>query len=322
MIRSALLLLLACTVAAEAQNIGVKTISPGTATRILVSPALTTTLLLPSVPSGVFGLGLISGESNAPGSIQISHPDGSNVIVLHALTDTARVVATVLLDGKLFVLALEASPTPDVAITLAYKDSSSDPTSAPKAQPLTAEEIVAQRLRYDPELLIGFLRRARDVNILRPIQPALYDGYKSKDVQYSSENQGVYKTTVVTIHRFSKDDVTILQGCVENESDHPLTFDGRAVTVLVANEVHPAKIVDCARPIPPHARTLIDVALEGDVDGSRANLSIENEFRIQLPLAGPVWNLKNGGSTPSAPGPIQPPVKMQNVPMAQVKKEG
>jgi predicted secreted protein len=42
----------------------------------------------------------------------------------------------------------------------------------------------------------------------------------------------------------------------------------------------------------------IDVVLQGDIDGGRANLSIDNEFRIILPPIpgeGTVWNLKNGG---------------------------
>ena len=43
----------------------------------------------------------------------------------------------------------------------------------------------------------------------------------------------------------------------------------------------------------------IDVVLQGDIDGGRANLSIDNEFRIILPPIpgeGTVWNLKNGGT--------------------------
>ena len=41
----------------------------------------------------------------------------------------------------------------------------------------------------------------------------------------------------------------------------------------------------------------IDVVVQGDIDGGRANLSIDNEFRIILPPIpgeGTVWNLKNG----------------------------
>ncbi len=132
------------------------------------------------------------------------------------------------------------------------------------------------------ELLIGFLRRARDAALLRPLYPDLYQGYASRQAQYASDSSAV-KTTVTTIHRFSKDDAIVLQGTVENETGRPIQFDGRAATVEVANEVHPIKLLDCLRPIPANATVPIDVVHQGDIDGGRANLSIQNEFRIILP---------------------------------------
>ena len=68
-------------------------------------------------------------------------------------------------------------------------------------------------------------------------------------------------------------------------------FDGRATTVQVGNEVHPAKLTDCLRPIPAGATVPIDVVIQGHIDGGRSNLSIENEFRIMLPGdTGAVWS--------------------------------
>jgi hypothetical protein len=48
--------------------------------------------------------------------------------------------------------------------------------------------------------------------------------------------------------------------------------------------------------------------IQGDVDGGRANLSIQNEFRIMLPGdTGTVWSFKNGlpGSSFKVPAPVQ-----------------
>ena len=175
-------------------------------------------------------------HANSGGSVQVDHPDGSNVLVLHALSETAHVLATVLLDGALYVLDLQSGPTPDVAVTLVKNDS-----AGLQAQTVTPEQVKAVRPKYDPELLIGFLRRAHDAALLRPLYPDLYQGYATRQAQYTSDSRAV-KTTVTTIHRFSKDDAIVLQGTVENESAHPIQFDGRAATVQVANEVHPIKI--------------------------------------------------------------------------------
>jgi hypothetical protein len=294
------------------QTISTKALVVGSPIKIALTTAYTTALLFPSQPSGVFGLGLGSGNNNNTGCIvQLEHPDGSDVLVLHALTENAHIIATVLLENQLYVFDLRTNPTPsdaDVAVTMVRQGSSQDNGTAPKATPVTPEDIVAARPKMDPEILIGLLRRARDSAILQPLYRDLYSGYSKKEVFFTSDS-GSVKTTVTSVHRFSKEDAVVLQCVVENETDQPLTFDGRAATVLVANEVHPIKLLDCLRPIPAHTRTLCDIVLQGETDGSRANLSIDNEYRIELPSdSGNIWTLKNG-SRPKTPFNIPPPFK-------------
>src|ERR1700757_1130576 len=289
--RRAILLFLAASIGG-AQTISTKVLTPGTPIPISSSPQLTTTLLLPAVPSGTFGLGLVNSQSaSANGSVQIEHPEGSQVLVLHALSETAAVTMTLLMDGQLYVFNLQSGPSPDVAVTLVKADA-----AAPRAVEVTPEEIKAARVKYDPELLVGFERRAQDAALLRKLYPDLYQGYNTRQADYTSDS-GVVKTTVTQIHRFSREDAIVLEGTVQNETGHPVSFDGRATTVQVANEVHPAKLTDCLRPIPPGETVPIVVVLQGDIDGGRANLSINNDFRIILPPIpgeGTVWNFKNG----------------------------
>jgi hypothetical protein len=279
---------------ASAQTIATKILTAGAPIKISLSTALTTTLLFPEPLSGTFGLGLVSqttSQSAGSGSVQIEHPDGSPIVVLHALNESAAVIMTILLDGKLYVFDLKSAPNPEVAVTL-VKD-----TTAPRVTEVTPEEIKATRLKFDPELFVGFLRRAHNAALMRKIYPDLYQGYNTRAADYTSDS-GVVKTTVNQIHRFSREDAIVLEGTVENETPHPIEFDGRAATVQVANETHPVKLLDCVRPIPGRATVPIDVVLQGDIDGGRANLSIDNEFRIILPPIpgeGTAWNLKNGG---------------------------
>jgi hypothetical protein len=137
---------------------------------------------------------------------------------------------------------------------------------------------------------------------------------------YTSDS-GVVKTTVTQIHRFSKEDAIVLEGTVQNETEHPIAFDGRAATVLVANEVHPVKLLDCLRPIPAGATVPIDVVIQGDVDGGRANLSIENEMRIILPPIpgeGTVWGFKNGHGGDKFKVPA--PTEQKPIPLTQTGK--
>lgn len=284
---------------ARGQNIATKVLSSGTPIKIVLSPALTTTLLFPGPLSGTFGLGLAAGNNaqaaSSGGTVQVEHPDGSNVLVLHALTETAHVLATVLLDGSLYVFDLESGSSPDVAVTLVKND-----PSTVQAQSVTPEQVRLARPKYDPEVLVGFLRRAHDAALMKPLYPDLYQGYAAREVKYTSDS-GTVKTTVTRVHRFTKEDAIVLEGTVENETAHPIQFDGRSASVQVANEVHPIKLLDCLRPIPPNATVPIDVVIQGDIDGGRANLAIDNEFRIMLPApegtVATLWDFKNGVST-------------------------
>jgi hypothetical protein len=305
-VRTLVILLLGASLG-DAQTIATKLLTPSAPIKVELSPALTTTLLFPGAPSGTFGLGLV-GQTNAQasnnGSVQIEHPDGSPVVVLHALSESASVLMTVLLDGQLYVFDLRSGPSPDVAVTLVKND-----TNASRAVEVTPEDVKAARLKYDPELLVGFLRRARDSGLLRKLYPDLYDGYASRRAEYTSDS-GSLKTTVTQIHRFSREDAIVLEGTVQNETSRPIQFDGRSATIQVANEMHPIKLLDCLRPIPAGATVPIDAVIQGDIDGGRANLSIDNEMRIILPAGtggvATLWDVKNG--RPVSKFTVQPPV--------------
>jgi hypothetical protein len=304
-----LFLLLFTGAIASAQNISTKVLSPGTSMRIELSPELATTLLFPSPISGAFGIGLVGSQNANQGVVQLDHPDGSSVLVLHALSESARVVMTVLLDGALYVFHLESGPSPDAAVTLVKSDA-----SVPRAVAVTPEEVKAFRPKYDPELLVGFERKAHDAPLLRKLYPDLYEGYAARQANYTSDS-GTVKTTVTQIHRFSKEDALVLEGTVQNETSRPIQFDGRATTVQVANEVLPAKLTDCVRPIPPGATVPIIVVIQGDVDGGRANLSIQNEFRIMLAGDTSIWTFKNG--MPSGRFNVPAPMAKKDIPLTQ-----
>src|SRR5271165_1223571 len=264
----------------------------------------------PGPISGTFGTGLVGNGQTQQGLVEIEHPEGSAVLVLRALGETAHVIMTVLFDGSLYVFKLESGPKPDAAVTLTKVAES---VEGPKE--VSVEDVRAARLKYDPELLVGFETKARDAALLRKLYPDLYQGYTSRQANYTSDS-GTVKTTVTQIHRFSKEDAIVLEGTVQNETSRPIQFDGRATTVQVANEVHPAKLTDCLRPIPAGATVPIVVVIQGDIDGGRANLSIQNEFRIMLPGdTGTVWSFKNG--MPGGPFKVPSPVQKSDIPLTQ-----
>ena len=266
----------------DAQHIDTRVLTPAAPMQVTINPNVATTLLFPDSIGGAFGLGLVSagGHENQTalqGSVALEHPEGSPLMVLHALTPGAKVVMTVLLDGRLYVFDVASGPDPDLAVTYVKTD-----PQVRRGEEVTEEDVRANRLRYDPELLVGYLRRAQDAELMKKSSPELYADYSVRTANYTSESDWAI-TTVQTIHRFEKQDIIVLQGTVQNKLSKPLIFDGRSTTVQVVQEVHPAKLTDVMQPIPAGQTVPISVVLQGDWDGSRAHLSIENEFRIILP---------------------------------------
>jgi hypothetical protein len=288
-----------------------RVLSPGTEMSIALSPGIVTVLKFPLAVSGAYGGGLVAVDPAKPdaaaiGQIAVQHRPGSPIVLLEPLITTAHVLMTCLCGQNLYLFDLRVSPTPDVAVTLLDK--------SPGVAEVTPKEIVDARPKYDPELLVGFLRRARDAALLKPLYPDLYDGYQVRKVKYTSECDA-YKTTVTEVNRFSKDDAIVVRGTVQNKTDRPLQFDGRSTTIQVVNEVHPAKLVDVLEPIPAGATVPIDIVIQGDWDGSRANLAIDNEMRIILPSEGTVWSFKNGG--PASDFKVPPPFQPRQIPLTQ-----
>jgi hypothetical protein len=295
----------------EGQTIVTRALSAGSPMTIFLAPGIVTVLRFPQIVAGVFGGGLIPvdsahGETAVVGQIDVQHPSKSQIVLLEPVSADVRVWMTCMCGEKLYVFDLRSGPVPDVAVTLLDSD--------PQAAEVTPKDIIAARPKYDPELAIGFLRRSRDAALLKPLYPDLYQGYATRQVQCTSDS-GAAKTTVTQIDRFSKEDAIVLRGTVSNETSRPLQFDPRSVTVQVANEVHPAKVCDVFTPIPPNRTVPIEVVIQGDIDGGRANLSINNEMRIVLPSEGTVWSFKSGG--PPSDFNVPAPMKRSNIPLTQ-----
>jgi hypothetical protein len=316
MAKPAITLILLLAAGAQAQIV-TKPLSTTVPIEINLYPGIVTTLYFPDKVAGVFGGGVCSIDPSKPSipagaAIAEQHPAGSQLVLLQPVSKDSHAYMTVLVGGRLVLFELHTGlSAPDIAVTLTNESAT-----------MTAAEIKAARPVYNQELLVGLLKRARDARILQPLYPDLYQGYAVRVADYTSDS-GVMKTTVKRIHHFRKEDATVLEGTVQNETTKPLQFDGRAATVMVANEVHPIKLLACLRPIPPGKTVPIEVVIQGDYDGSRANLSIENEFRIQLPEPDgfqTVWSLKNGIQT-KGPISIPRPSPTPAIPLTQTKVE-
>jgi hypothetical protein len=303
--------LMALSVAVHATPIDTVSIDPKTPAKVTLSTGVDTVVQFPATINGAFGLGLVtdSGNQNAGqgGIIAVQHP-GPNLLVLHSLRPDAHCLMTVLMDGKLYLIALETGADPNVSLTLVKAEGAQS-----IGKEITPVEVKAMRPKMEPALYEELERRATKVELLKPNLPSLYQGYSTRPAN-STSDAGSARVTVTRVSRFSDQDAVVVEGTVRNETGQPLKFDGRAVQVLVASELHPAKWVHCQQPVPPGESVAIVAVIQGTPDGlGRANLALANEFRIQLPASesqtASLWDVKNGQfGTSRLPTPKAAPV--------------
>jgi hypothetical protein len=295
-------------------------LTPAKSMTIYLSPSLTTTLLFPAPVASISGYGLCTPGQTAGGLVELNYPAGSPLIELRALTEFEHVMMTVMCDHKLYCFDLRTGPRPDAAITFVR---SGGDTGAPGSA-VTAQQVADSRPVSSDAMLTSYLSLAKESDAIRDSQPSLYQDYANRAANYISDN-GKVKTTVTRVHRWSKPDVTVLEGTAQNLTDHETKFDGRVTSVAIANELHPAKLTEgLHRAIPAGATVPLYVVLQGDYDGGRLAASIDNEFRIILgdPVGskGTVWGMKNGRPPTGKVDEIPPVRRTQAViPAAQTK---
>jgi len=301
-----------------------RVLTPNKAMTIVLAPNLSTTLLFPAQVASISGYG-IAPAGQAGGVIELTYPPGSPLICLRALNEFARVMMTVMIEHKLYVFDLRTGPRPDAAITF-VRPGGGD--AAGGGGTITAQQVVDARPVSSDASLISYLLLAKESDGIRDGAPELYQDYATRPTNYISDNNKI-KTVVTKVHRWSKPDVTVLEGTATNETDHDVQFDGRVTSVEIANELHPAKLTEgLQHPIPAHQTVPLNVVLQGDYDGGRLGASIDNEFRIILADpeggGGSVWGLKNGRPLTGKVDGIPPVEKAQLIPTLQstIAKEG
>lgn len=101
-IRTRLCLVPMSTVAQQVQPIETRVLKSEEQMHLTIHQNVATTLLFPSPVGGTFGLGLVSQLSqqnqngaSSQGVVQMDHPEGSPIMVLHALSPTTKVIMTV-----------------------------------------------------------------------------------------------------------------------------------------------------------------------------------------------------------------------------------
>ncbi|TDU71439.1 hypothetical protein EI77_02563 [Prosthecobacter fusiformis] len=160
------------------------------------------------------------------------------------------------------------------------------PLEKDAAMPTTPAAVVKNRIRYDSQELVGMLSKVKSRKALQTLNPGLFTGWQERNgLDMATTNRQV-TTTIYEIHRNPDKDLMAFRCWLTNAGTETYEFEPTAVKVRVGERSYDAQLVDCSGTVSPGQQVPLDLILQGGPGGGREGLSINQDFRIELPEPG------------------------------------
>lgn len=253
---------------------------------IAINANIATTITFPEKINLLVGFGLVADPAAAAALNQ------SKVAVVHyenVLADTlvVRLIkpgepchATVRTSRNLYLMKFVPADEANLAVII------SPPMPKNAAVEVSPNEVLASRLKFDPEELVGMLSKARNRKALQTLNPALFVGWQERNgLEMTISHEGVL-ATIYEIQRNPSKDLTVFRCWLTNGSDKTYEFEPNGVKIRVGERSYDAQLVDCSGLVEPGQKIPLDLVMQGGPGGTREALSIQQDFRLELPEAG------------------------------------
>jgi hypothetical protein len=253
---------------------------------ISINASVATTITFPDKITLLTGFGLVQDPSAAKAMEQnrvaLVHYDNvlADTLVVRLIKPGEPCHATVRTARHLHLLRFVAADNANLAVVVP------PPLEKNTAVQTTPEKVVENRLNYNTEELFGVLSKARNRKALQPINPGLFTGWQERnDLDMSVTNDGL-TATIYEIQRQPEKDATVLRCWISNGRKTPYEFEPSAVKIRVGERSYSTQVVDSADIVRPGEKAPMDIILQGGPGGGREGLSINQDFRIELPEPG------------------------------------
>ncbi len=253
---------------------------------VAINPMVSTTITFPDKITLMTGFGLVTDSGSAQQLQQ------SPVAVVHyenVLPDTlvVRLVktgepchATIRTARHIHLLRFVPSDAANLAVIVP------PPVEKNAAVQVSAEKVAKTRINFSSDELVGLLGKARNRKALQPLNPGLFAGWEERNGLDMTVSQNGLTTTIYEIQRQPGKDAMVFRCWITNSGTEPYEFEPNGVKIRVGARSYNAQLVDCSGMVPPGQKVPLDVVLQGGPGGGREGLSINQDFRIELPEPG------------------------------------
>ncbi|MEN9401564.1 MAG: hypothetical protein RL091_267 [Verrucomicrobiota bacterium] len=233
---------------------------------IAISPEAPTTVLFPDKITALDGANLSAKPDEAP--VQLAHQPGANYFSVRALQPDAHAAVNVLLRGQVFALEFRTGSTPDRTVT--FYDTAAEGGPA------------KQEVRSRAAHCLGLLDRARNHAALARQYPVLAQ-QTERAVPPPTATADLFAVKIEEIFRFGTEDTLVFRLRLENRTTAPIRYTPALLAIRIGAKVYPIAITDAGGEVPAAASEIVWLAITGEPDGRRANLSLNNTFTVVVP---------------------------------------
>jgi len=152
-----------------------------------------------------------------------------------------------------------------------------------KYQSDASKSSLAQR-RGTPAILLGLLDKAKAYPVLKTSHPEAVEGV---DYVNYGENPHVtdfneYEIRLEEVFRFDPQDTLIFRVVLRNKTDREILYKPQGFSVRVGDRVYSQSISDASGAMPPKSDTPAYFAITGTPTGGRNDVSVKNDFTVEL----------------------------------------
>jgi hypothetical protein len=253
-----------------------------------------TTISFPSAITAIDGAG-VTLDGKTPGLFQLAHTKGSAFLSVRALFPKASANLNIRWNDHTYVFELLESAVPVLSLNM-------------EAMPMPDEEGVGPAPEVSPLKLLALLDKAKAFPLLKAQQPeSVADvGFTTYDSKPLISDFNDYEIQIEETFRFNAEDTLVFRVGITNKIDAPLIYQPDSFSLRAGNRLYPQSISDADGIVPPKGQSIVYFAVTGTPDGGRNNLSLKNQFTVQVTRLSPPPPVVTVTNTPSV-HPIRPP---------------
>jgi hypothetical protein len=253
-----------------------------------------TTISFPSAITAIDGAG-VTVDGKTPGLFQLAHTKGSAFLSVRALFPKASANLNIRWNDRTYVFELLESAVPVLSLNM-------------EAMPTPDEEGVGRAPEVSPLELLALLDKAKAFPLLKAQQPeSVADvGFTTYDGKSLISDFNDYEIQIEETFRFNAEDTLVFRVGITNKVDAPLIYQPDSFALRAGNRLYPQSISDADGTVPPKGRSIVYFAITGTPDGGRNNLSLKNQFTVQVTRLSPPPPVVSVTNTPSV-HPVRPP---------------